>query len=77
MSRICSSNRPSVFGLVSIMPRTVSSHAALSAARSTLPRASDGICTICSPIMPAEAGFVPCAESGISILIRLASPRDL
>ena len=33
-----SSKRPSVFGLVSIMPTTVSSQAASSALRSTLPR---------------------------------------
>ncbi len=44
---------------------------------STLPRASDGIWTTFKPVMPDEAGLVPWAESGISILTRLASPRDL
>ena len=64
-------------GLVSIMPTTVSSHWALSASKSTLPRASDGMTVMLMPNMPAEAGFVPCAESGTIILVRLWSPRDL
>ncbi len=75
----CSSNRPSVLGLVSIMPARCapcSWQADSSAARSTFPRASEGISTTRSPTMAEVAGLVPCAESGTKTTLRALSPRS-
>ena len=72
LAAMCSSNSPSVLGLVSISPATVSSQAALAAPPGRRCRAaSDGSSTTCSPPSAVEAGLVPWAESGISILVRL------
>ena len=53
-------------------PATSSSTSFSSAERSTRPRASDGTCTASYPAMVTDAGFVPCAESGITIFLRAA-----
>ncbi len=53
------SNRPSVFGLVIMMPATVSSQAMRTASRSILPRASEGSSSAVKPAMVVEAGLVP------------------
>ena len=70
MPTISSSNRPSVFGLVSMSPATSSSTSFSSWPRSTSPRASDGTCTTVYPESATLAGFVPCAESGMITLDR-------
>jgi len=72
-----SSKRPRVLGLVIINPATVSSHSFRRASRSMFPRRSEGMLTTRRPAIAEEAGFVPWAESGISILIRFfPSPRS-
>jgi len=75
-SSICSSNMPSVLGLVIINPTTVSSQAALSDFRSTFPRSSEGISSTSNPLIVVLAGLVPCALSGMRILVRFVSPRS-
>ena len=75
-SRMLESNKPSVLGSVIISPARSSSTDARSASRSVSPLASDGSVTTRKPAIAADAGFVPCAESGISTFLRLASPRS-
>jgi hypothetical protein len=73
-----SSNSPSVLGLVIIRPAICGPRSATtwrSAARSMLPRASDGSSITSSPAMVTVAGLVPWAELGISTWLRPASPR--
>ena len=53
-----------------MMPATVSSQAASTASRSTLPRASLGSSTAMKPAIVAEAGLVPWAESGMRMRLR-------
>jgi len=65
-----------VLGTVIIMPATVSSQAARSAARSTSPFSSEGNSTTSSPAMETVAGLVPWALFGTRILVRLLSPRS-
>jgi len=64
-------------GMVSIMPSTVSSHCSFQRFEIHIAACIGWNLHNLHPIMPAEAGFVPCAESGMSILMRFASPRDL
>ena len=44
--------------------------------RSILPNSSQLITTIFIPAITAEAGFVPCADDGISAMLRCKSPRS-
>ena len=74
ISSMCSSQRPSVFGLVIIRPAVSGPTAARSASRSQLPRASEGMVTTSKPAITAVAGLVPWAESGTRILVRPVSP---
>ena len=60
------SNRPQVFGLVSMIAATSGPSAALSAARSTRPLSLAGIGFTVKPSAAAVAGLVPCADSGAS-----------
>ena len=41
-----------------------------------LPCASQGVTITFMPAITAEAGFVPCAEEGISAMLRCESPRE-
>ena len=76
-SRTRSSKSPSVFGFVSMSPTTSGPSAALSEARSMLPRASLRTVVTSNPHIAADAGFVPCAESGTMTRRRVEpSPRD-
>ena len=70
-----SSNRPSVFGLVSMMPATSSSSTDRSAAMSTQPAvvARDGRRPRSRPRV-TDAGLVPWAESGMITLWRTLAP---
>ncbi len=71
---ILRSKRPTVFGFVIMMPATVSSRAAASALRSILPSRPEGIVLVTKPAIVQEAGLVPWAESGISIVVRWVWP---
>ena len=66
LARCRSSNRPSVFGFVSIRPATSSSTSARRAVDVDEPaRVRRARCTAWYPPRRTLAGFVPCAESGI------------
>ncbi len=67
-----SSNSPKVLGLVSMIPATSSSSTACNASTSTQPRPSLGTVTTSNPARVTEAGLVPCAESGMTTLCRVA-----
>src|SRR3989454_4470599 len=73
MSRTCSSKIPRVFGFVSMRASVFGPAAASRALRSTRP-SFDGISIKSNPSIPAEAGFVPCAVSGMMTSCR-SSPR--
>ena len=65
----------SVVGWVNMTPARSSSASARTASRSMSPPDVEGTETTWKPAMAAEAGFVPWAVSGMSILRRLPSPR--
>ena len=70
------SNRPHVFGLVSITAATSGPSFALNASRSTRPSSVPGTSSTMKPAATAVAGLVPCALAGTSTRLRLsASPR--
>ncbi len=74
MSMTSDSNRPQVLGLVTMTAATSPPSLALSAARSTRPRALAGIGSTRKPQAAAVAGLVPWADSGTSTRTR-RSPR--
>ena len=79
MSWMASSNTPCVDGYVTISAASASrccSAFAVRSATSMLPFASVATTTTLSPAMTALAGFVPCADDGISTTSRFASPRE-
>ena len=69
-SRMFGSKSPSVLGIVSMKTHVSRFACPARSARSTLPLAS--VFTVCtlSPAIAADAGFVPCAESGINATLR-------
>ena len=75
MVLISVSNRPSVLGLVIMMPATSSVSSGFRASTSIRPFSRDFTSTTSRPQTAAEAGFVPWALSGTITLVRLRSPR--
>ena len=73
---ICFSNNPSVFGLVIINTAVSGPTFDLRSSRSTRPFSPLLMVTVSKPASAAEAGLVPCAESGASTLRRWVSPRS-
>ena len=59
-----SSNKPPVFGFVNIKPAVFSLTRLLKSSIFTIPLTSVETSTTLNPAILAEAGFVPCAESG-------------
>ena len=55
---------------------TVSSRFATRKSMSALPLASEGTVRTWKPAIAAVAGFVPCAESGITTLWRASPPAE-
>ena len=79
ISLIASSKTPCVEGYVIIKPAKESFKAiafSLNSSTFTFPFSSQPVNTISNPAITAEAGFVPCAEVGIIILLRFISPLD-
>ena len=79
MSMMLSSNTPCVLGYVIIKQAKLSlcsSAFARSSATSIFPFASQGVTITFMPAITAEAGLVPCAEEGISAMLRCESPRE-
>ncbi len=66
------SNSPTVFGFVSINAATLPSSAFASALKSVQPRRSTECPCTLKPHRAALAGFVPCAASGITTILRCA-----
>ena len=76
ISSMFSSKSPSVDGFVSISAAVCSSTLPRRSSTSMLPRASVWTGVSSKPAIVTEAGFVPCAVSGITTLRRCsASPR--
>ncbi len=69
ISRIFSSKSPRVLGFVSITSPTSGVSDCLNLSISMLPRESEGMVMVSHLHIAALAGFVPCAESGISIFV--------
>ena len=72
ISIIFSSNKPPVFGLVSISPAVFSLTKLRKSSILTIPLTSVETSTTLKPAIFAEAGLVPCAESGTIISVLLA-----
>jgi hypothetical protein len=66
ISTMLGSNRPRVFGLVSMTAATSVPSTARSASRSTPPAGSLGTVATSYPHIETVAGFVPCAVSGMT-----------
>ena len=75
MVLISVSNRPSVLGLVIMIPAISSLRSGLSDSTSMRPFSSDFTSTTSRPQTAADAGLVPWALSGTITLVRLKSPR--
>ncbi|MFQ9491901.1 MAG: hypothetical protein ACLR0N_14025 [Bilophila wadsworthia] len=65
------SNRPSVFGFVIMIPAQSSSIRAATSSTVRMPSGPSGTFTDEKPHRAALAGLVPCAVSGMSILVRV------
>ena len=76
---MASSKTPWVLGYVTIKQAKLSlcsSAFARKSAISILPLASQAVTITFMPAITAEAGFVPCAEDGISAIFRCESPLE-
>ena len=67
ISIIFSSNNPPVFGLVNIKPAVFSFTNSFRSSILTIPLTSVETSTTLKPAILADAGLVPCAESGTTI----------
>src|SRR5258707_684224 len=77
ISVMFSSKRPSVDGFVSINAAVCSSTFSRRSSMSMLPRGSVFTCVTSYPAIVTDAGFVPCAVSGITTVRRCSdSPRS-
>ena len=68
---ISSSNNPPVLGFVNIKPAVFSLTLACRSSILTIPLSSVATSTTLKPAILAEAGLVPCAESGTIISVLL------
>ena len=73
-SKMFGSKSPNVLGIVSMKTQVSWLACSARSSRSTLPSASVFTVSTLRPAMAADAGLVPCAESGMSATLRCDSP---